>query len=655
MKPVSTRGNRRCSGNVAMMMALCLLPLMMLIGFAFDGSRMKTAKDDLQASLDASLLYTALAYYKSTAQTDEAKKAEAILIGKAHFEDQIGNSSRFTDRETVVFDIGTDGRITGNATGKVGMTFAAIIGQDEVEVGVFAEAMAGGGRKVEIALVLDNSSSMFTDNRMQLMRGAARSFAHRMFDTLGEENVKISVVPWSATVNIMSPPVAAPDDSAYVNAMPSAPAGSRLSPDSPGGSPWTYTSDPFNGTNIMTRSQADAYFTPTEWRGCIRATPGERATDSSGNVTTPLSDAFPGSDWGLGLVPPVLTHFAERTQVICSGGGGGGGGGGTPPSTQSSLTPEYRLPLDPEQGEIIRVRRQGLCYSHTPIFDKLAKRQASSSGRKNAYHPLTRTAWAYPDRDPASLPVTETVDACLGDPNEFDYWSGGGADCDFSPSLTSGTPTPILPWDSHKAISGPNLNCPTAMLPASSNRRQVIRKLDHMYPVPGGTQADVGLMWGLRTLSPSADWTGFWGLSGAGVPNGWNDPTTLKIVVLLTDGINEPPQDFEGYYGCTRNWNTGYDAGDPEDFEESTDCWKSSDIAKLDKATLDNLMIDACTQMKDNYGIRIYSVAVDINDAGAISLLENCASSSDDFFNIDAADIDVAFSSVLTQVVRLSK
>jgi len=637
-----------------MMMALCALPLFMLMGFAFDANRMQTAKNDLQASLDASILYTALAYHKSDKPTHEEKKVEAILIGKDHFEDQIGKSSRFTASESVVFDIGSDGRITGTASGTVGMTFAAIIGQDEVEVGVFAEALAGGGRKVEIALVLDNSSSMFTDNRMQLMRGAARDFAHRMFDTLGDENVKISVVPWSATVNMMSPAVAVADDTAYTASMPIEAAGSRLSPDSPGGSPWTYTSDPFNNSAIVTRSQADAYFVPTEWRGCIRAAPGERMTDSSGNVTTPLTDAFPSDDWPLGLVPPVLTPFAERTQRTCSGGGGGGGGG-PPPSTQSFLAPEYRLRVDPEQGEIIRVRRQGLCYSYTRIADRLDQWQSSASGQKNAYHPLTRTAWTYIDSDPASLPVSDTVDACLGDPNEFDYWSGGGADCDFSPSLSSGAPSPILPWDSHKAISGPNLNCPTAMLPVSSNRRQVIRKLDHMYPVPGGTQADVGLMWGLRTLSPSASWTSFWGLSGTGVPAQWDDPSTLKIIVLLTDGINEAPIDFEGYYGCTRNRKSGYDAGDPEDFEESANCWQSPDIQKLDKTSLDNLMIDACTQMKDAYGIRIYSVAVDINDPGAISLLESCASSSVDFFNIDAADIDLTFSSILTQVVRLSK
>ena len=46
----------------------------------------------------------------------------------------------------------------------------------------------------------------------------------------------------------------------------------------------------------------------------------------------------------------------------------------------------------------------------------------------------------------------------------------------------------------------------------------VVEKLNEMYPVPTGTLTDVGILWGLRTLSPNAYWTSFWGLSGAQVP-----------------------------------------------------------------------------------------------------------------------------------------
>ena len=314
------------------------------------------------------------------------------------------------------------------------------------------------------------------------------------------------------------------------------------------------------------------------------------------------------------------------------------------------MVPEYVLPTR-DAPQIVRVRAS--CgWKWVSENDKLKKWQWANSGRNNVYFPEDVDTYHW---NSGTKTETETeVDACLGDPNEFRYWSSGGDACPFEPNLSGANA--ILPWDDYKAISGPNLNRPTAIVPLSSNRRQVIQKIDHMHPVPGGTMADVGLMWGLRTLSPDTNWTNFWGLSGDQLPGGYTDPETIKVAILLTDGKNDAPIDYEGYYGCTKsNRGSGYDDGDVEDFEESADCWKSPDIQTLDKTALDNLTLDACTAMKDTYGIRIYSIAVDITDTDSINLLKGCASTLDDFYNISSGDIDLAFSSILTQVIRLSK
>ena len=78
-----------------------------------------------------------------------------------------------------------------------------------------------------------------------------------------------------------------------------------------------------------------------------------------------------------------------------------------------------------------------------------------------------------------------------------------------------------------------------------------MEKLDHMYPVPGGTQMDVGMMWGLRAMSDNSDWVNFWGYNPVDYePAGFASPTTRKIMIVLTDGENTAPYHYEGYYGC---------------------------------------------------------------------------------------------------------
>ncbi|MCR9193232.1 MAG: hypothetical protein NXH88_00795, partial [Hyphomonas sp.] len=69
----------------------------------------------------------------------------------------------------------------------------------------------------------------------------------------------------------------------------------------------------------------------------------------------------------------------------------------------------------------------------------------------------------------------------------------------------------------------------------------------------------------------------------------------------------------------------------------------------------DNLMLDSCEQMKTQYGVQLYTIAVDINDSTAISYLKQCASSEADFYNISSGEIGIAFNSLLTTLVRISK
>ena len=239
--------------------------------------------------------------------------------------------------------------------------------------------------------------------------------------------------------------------------------------------------------------------------------------------------------------------------------------------------------------------------------------------------------------DDSKRRATGRLQACVADPNEFEWFRRGGRQCSWQ--------TNAFPWDQPRPVTGPNQNCPTAMLGLSGDRMQVMEKLDHMYPVPGGTFADVGLMWGLRSLSPNNQWDSFWGYQGRFKPGRFKHVETRKMMILLTDGTNMPSFHFESYYGCNETGTRGI-AGD---------CWKAPDIANLSKAALDNLMLDSCRAIREDYGVELYTIAVDIADRNAVRLLRDCAGSDDYAFDVSSADLEETFEAIAKRTIRLTK
>jgi hypothetical protein len=165
-----------------------------------------------------------------------------------------------------------------------------------------------------------------------------------------------------------------------------------------------------------------------------------------------------------------------------------------------------------------------------------------------------------------------------------------------------------------------------------------------MYPVPGGTQAKMGLQWGLRMLSPRVQSNNFWGLSGDAAARPWDIKKTRKIAILLTDGENVAPFDFEGYLGCNDKSRSG-NAGP---------CWKHSKVAKLDQKTLDNLTLATCKAMTDDYEIELYTIAVDISNNSAIQLLKTCAGDPERAFNITSGQLDTTLQAIAERTLRLT-
>jgi hypothetical protein len=695
------------SGHTALIFAIAAMPIMTVVGVGVDWSYANSAQRNIRAAQDVATLAAGVHYMSLTNMTNAQKESAATTVGQKSFSENIKAGKIKITNPVITFDYSQQGKIKSVATGKSANIFAGLIGQNYVDIRTEAVVAAGSGKKYEIALMLDNTASMFDQNRFNIMRGAAKDFVNRMFDAHGADNVKVSVVPWATSVNILSEPIAGPSAAAGSTTNPPS-AGTRTNPAAPWNNRVSFVSHPETGATLANQPAIDGLFAPTDWRGCIRGAVGERFVSGGGVVTTPLTDAFPTGRWPVNRVPPRL-HLKWYCSP-CAGPPPPPPPPGPPPPPPppgpppppappsppnppppppSPPNPPPPPPIDPNAfyqpkleapAEIMQAGYSAFGpYIMEPI--EIAAPLAASANGLDAWvnsdkvSPMTTAAnaqwhsnpnlidcWQWDEDGRANGYVprplacsgsqwnqTGTHAACVSDPNEFKYIGQGKALCHELPSNN------ILPWDRMRRIAGPNMNCPTAILPLSPNRKQVLDKLDHMYPVPGGTHADVGLMWGLRTLSPLQSWKSFWGHNTVNEPKGWTDETTVKIGILLTDGLNTTSRDFEGYWGCTRtDRDTGYDdPATPQD--DSLGCWRHANVQRLDTTSIDNMMQDACNAMKNTYGVMLYTIMVDINDSSAITKLTNCASTTDHAFNIESSDLQDTFNSILGTTMRIAQ
>jgi hypothetical protein len=149
----------------------------------------------------------------------------------------------------------------------------------------------------------------------------------------------------------------------------------------------------------------------------------------------------------------------------------------------------------------------------------------------------------------------------------------------------------------------------------------------------GNTDIPVGLAWGGNVLSPE-------GPFGDGAPYG--DSEWTKTVVLMTDGNNENAEGNdrdESYYS-----GVGY-------------VWQgrmgiTSGSKSRRTAIRDARLGEMCAAMKAK-GVVIYTVRVEVRN-GSSSVLEDCASDADKFYDVqNIADLVAVFDDIGGSIKRL--
>ena len=192
-------------GNIMVLMALIIVAIMGLAGFAIDLRFTISQKEKVQYAMDSAVLAGALERQKG--KTDEEVKAEVRNYANSLIGMQ-GGGMTCTGIGVVLDDVSED--ITANITCTQPTFISQILGQDHLDFSVSTTSTYSVG-KVDVAFVFDVSGSMNSYNRLSLLKTAANA----AFDTLlpddlpDDKTIRIAVTTYNNSVNAGS----------YINAV----------------------------------------------------------------------------------------------------------------------------------------------------------------------------------------------------------------------------------------------------------------------------------------------------------------------------------------------------------------------------------------------------------------------------------------------------
>jgi len=143
-------------GNVAMMFAILVIPLILGVGVAIDTLRSNQVKTELAEAADAGVLAAASARLQNPTLTRE----QAEMLANRAFN---ANRKSRSDFSLSTFDFQFD-EITGTfslrVTGLLDTAIMSVVGQNETPIDIFTEAKIAPPNILEAVLVLDNTESM---------------------------------------------------------------------------------------------------------------------------------------------------------------------------------------------------------------------------------------------------------------------------------------------------------------------------------------------------------------------------------------------------------------------------------------------------------------------------------------------------------------
>jgi Flp pilus assembly protein TadG len=190
----SDRGSKfidSTQGNVSVISSLGIIGLLLAVGSAIDFANVVDTNTALSSAVDAAALQASAT---GSSDTDTLDDRATASLGFNYNEAKYG--------ELISRDLAVSGDIlTLTATARYHTAFLRVFGIDHVDVPVTSAVMKGGVN-IELALVLDTTSSMSSRDMVSL-KTAAKSLAETVIN--GDQSgysTRVAVIPYSYGVNL---------------------------------------------------------------------------------------------------------------------------------------------------------------------------------------------------------------------------------------------------------------------------------------------------------------------------------------------------------------------------------------------------------------------------------------------------------------------
>ncbi|MEA2921264.1 MAG: hypothetical protein QOF07_1227 [Bradyrhizobium sp.] len=271
-------------GNIAVIFAIALLPLIGFMGAAIDYSRANNARTAMQSALDS----VALMVSKDLTQ-GLITAADVDTKAKAYFAALYTNKDAQSVSVTATYTPGTTSSgttILVNGSGSIPTDFMTVVGFPPTMGFKASSTATWGASLLRVALVLDNTGSMNDYNKIGALKTAAQNLVTQLSALAKNDgDVYISVVPFEIDVNVGTSNVGASwlrwdnwDPKNYANSW----------------APWqTYCSNGYwmtkaqcLGHNYTWNHTANTSDT-SQWNGCVT----DRDQSYDVNATAPSSQA----------------------------------------------------------------------------------------------------------------------------------------------------------------------------------------------------------------------------------------------------------------------------------------------------------------------------------------------------------------------------
>jgi Flp pilus assembly protein TadG len=187
-------------GNIAVIFAIALLPILCFVGAAVDYGRASAARTAMQGAVDSTALMLAKDLTTNLiAPTDVPAKAKSYFSGLYTYQGVLDVTVNGT------YTVGSSGKsstVLVSGSGAVKSEFLQITGFPNLGFNV-SSTTTWGNNLLRVALVLDNTGSMTSDNKIGNLKTAAKNLVTQLSALAKKDgDVYISVVPFEVDVNI---------------------------------------------------------------------------------------------------------------------------------------------------------------------------------------------------------------------------------------------------------------------------------------------------------------------------------------------------------------------------------------------------------------------------------------------------------------------